>query len=457
MPRPKHCRARIARVESSRIFFCLLLPALLCAAPAIAAVPLFVDDAPDAALSLLEIGGDVRMRGYDLENMWDSDSDADADHWSVLRHRTRFFARLEMERGIGAYVRIANQNWGEGVTYGDKWEADNISNKIFVDNAYIDVAGFFDLPADLRIGRQDVFYGSGFVLRDGQSQMASTAGYMDGVRLRIEPAAALDVDLLYFKDQENRRDDAADDDVTLMGAYLTRESGIAKGTEEAYALYREDQNLGKKIWLYGGRVAHAWSNGLDYSLEGGLQRGDFADGIDQQAWGVKTEAGWTFESAPWRPRFFAGFAGLSGDDPATAESERWDVFFGGWPQFGDLMAWTFVNLGPGFNNISVYDPAYAEGSSVGGEAVYSNILIPSVGVETHPTQRLSAKLSWSPVTVQQTDGPDDFGDYYQLGARYSYSRHLTLSLYAALIDPGDAFGPDADVQHEIFWETKLAF
>ncbi|HMA84129.1 MAG TPA: hypothetical protein VKN73_00360, partial [Desulfosalsimonadaceae bacterium] len=51
---------------------------------------------------------------------------------------------------------------------------------------------------------------------------------------------------------------------------------------------------------------------------------------------------------------------------------------------------------------------------------------------------------------------DDFGDYYQLEAQHNYTDFLTFSLYAAAIEPGDAFIND-DTAHELYWETKLTF
>ena len=107
---------------------------------------------------------------------------------------------------------------------------------------------------------------------------------------------------------------------------------------------------------------------------------------------------------------------MSGDDPATLDvRERWDVYYGGWPQFGEHLAWTYTNLGPG-NGITRYDPTYAQGSSVPGEAVYSNLLMPSVGLEVKPHPRVTAKASWSWLHADQTaPGVDDeIGTYAQL-------------------------------------------
>jgi hypothetical protein len=395
------------------------------------------------------------MRGYSLENMWDVDSAQDGDHWALLRHRTRLFVKAEMARDVVGFVRIANQHWGEGVTDADRWEADNKSDKLFVDAAWLEAPRFLGLPLTLRLGRQDVMYGSGFVLFEGQSQTASTSMYLDGARARFAVSPTFDADLLWFKDQENQRALTAHDDATLGGLYLTRHA--ERGGQEAYVLRREDQLLHERIDLFGAR-ATGGVGALDYAVEGALQRGDAAGGLDQEAWGVKTELGWSPAGAPAAPRFFIGFVGLSGDDPATADAnERWDVFQGGWPQFGDIFAWTWLNLGAG-NAVGRFDPGYADGSCVIGEVVYGNLLMPTLGVSLQPAADWTAKLSTSRLTAQRVaTGSDAIGACHQLTLRYRYSPQLAFSLYAAFLEPGDAYGPDADTIHELYWEADLDF
>lgn len=411
--------------------------------------------AADDAGPVWKYGGDVRVRYYDMQNVWDWNYGDDADHWSALRLRSRVWASVGLERGVTGMLRLANQNWGEGVTdqrdaLGDRWEQDGKSGKVFVDAAYIEMDHLFDLPANLRLGRQSLSYGSGFVVFDGQSHLGSTATYFDGARLRLTPGASIDADLIYVLDQENRRDESVPDDIALMGLYLTGPCG-----GELYALRRVDDLLGKDTWLYGARFARTLAERFDLSLEYGLQRGDAAFDTDQEAWGTKLEAG--VKLGGWRP--FVSYVGLSGDDPATPDTrERWDVYYGGWPQFGEHLAWTYTNLGPG-NGITRYDPTYAQSSSVPGEAVYSNLLMPSVGLEVRPHPRVTAKASWSWLQADHTvPGVDDeIGTYAQLYTKYTYSQNLAFSLYGGYIDPGQALGDDADPQHLVYVDAELTF
>ena len=403
----------------------------------------------------IDFGGHVRFRGYDMQNMWDFNDDVDKDNWKTYRLRSSFQFKANVSENISGFLKLTNQTYGNGISDA----GDNVSNKVFVDNAFISVKDFFGTGTALSAGRMNLMYGSGFVLFDGNSQFASTNLYFDGLKVSIPLGDNAVLDALYFKDEENGRDEASKDDITLAGAYLTAHCPVMGGTQELYALNRDDESISKDIWVTGLRLSDKFDNGLDYSGEFAYQFGHFNDAadVDQDAMGYKLDLGFTLKDIPMAPRLFCGYVFLEGDDPDTDDKERWDVVYGGWPQFGDLLAWKYVNIGPG-NAITDYDANYNEGSSTGGEAVFSNISIATVGIGAMLYENLSAKFSYGILTADEADAgaDDDIGDYYQLQAKYDYSKNLSFSLYTAMIDPGDAHTGE-DEAYEIFWETMLKF
>ena len=160
------------------------------------------------------------------------------------------------------------------------------------------------------------------------------------------------------------------------------------------------------------------------------------------------------------PRLYVGYDFMSGDESGTTgDNEGWDVFYGGWPQFGDLLAWKYVNLGPHYNALSeVYD--YNKQSSTGGEAVYSNLQIATLGASANLLKNLNANLSYSKLTFDETKAgvDDDFGDYYQAKMKYKYNKQLSFTMYGALISPGDAFNATPkDDATEVYWESDYRF
>lgn len=416
----------------------------------------------------VDFGGQVRFRGYDMQNMWDFDNDKDGDNWNTYRLYTSIHFKATPTENVMGFIKLTNQTYGNGVTNKGAWEEDNKSNKVFVDNAYITVTDFFKTGTTFHAGRMNLMYGSGFVLFDGNSQFASTNIYFDGIKLSIPLGKNAVVDALYFKDEENNRDEASTDDITLSGAYLTAHCPVMGGQQELYALNRDDEILNKDIWMTGIRLSDKYENGLDYSAEFAYQFGQFDDSadIDQDAMGYKLDLGFTFKDAPMKPRIGCGYVFLEGDDPDTEDKERWDVYYGGWPQFGgqiggwpqigDLLAWKYVNLPT--NAIADYDANWNEGSSTPSEAAYNNLSIASVAVSAQLCENLKANLSYGLLTADETDPgkDDDIGDYYQLDLSYTYSKGLSFGLYSAMIDPGDAHVGD-DTAYEVFLETNLRF
>jgi hypothetical protein len=426
----------------------------------------------------VSIGGEVRAREYYFNNFNDSNDDNDFDRWDVMRHKASIWVQVDPTDKVSGYVKISDQNYGEGVTSAKQWEENNKSNKMFIDNAYIDVKEMFDLPVAARIGRQDVMYGSGFVLFDGTSWDASTAYYLDGVKLGWSITDNVLLDGLYFKEWEGNRDNINNDDITLGGGYLTvKKCPLTGAKDELYALNRADEILKKDIWMYGLRISDKFDCGFDYSLEGAIQKGDAYEDtvtderVDQDALGYKLGAGYTFKNTEMKPRAYLGYTFFSGDEDANDdENERWDVFYGGWPQFGDIISWKYLNL-PGNIIGTSYDPTYnklghSDTESGIGENIYSNFSIATIGVSADLFKNLSADLSYSLLTADETAPgyDDDIGDVYQLSLKYKYNPKLTFSLYWGIIEPGDAFDNPTtaategdDTASEFFIEADFKF
>jgi hypothetical protein len=451
------------------------------------AIPAYAID-----VSKIDFGGQVRVRGYQLENMWDFNNDTDGDDWSVFRIKSSLNAKVDLGDGVTGFIQFTNQTYGEVTTQKVVYDeglnpdlldpslpdeerkklndyltnktvvdySENIGNRVFVENAYIQVDKFLDLPVTLKIGRQNLMYGSGFVLFDGQSQMASTSIYFDAVKFTFHITDKILLDAIYAKDQENNRADNPKDDITLSGIYLTvQECPVLKAKNEFYILRRQDDSIEKDIAMVGFRTSNKLPLGLDYSLEMAYQGGDATKDLDQKAYGGKFEGGFTLDM-PIKTRLFAGYMINSGDDDDDDdESNVWDVFYGGWPQYGDLLAWNALNLGPK-NILNKVDPTYAAQSTVIAEAPFSNLQMISIGA-SGSYKNFSGKATLAKLYFHKLeDFDDEFGNYFQLSAKYSYSKALSFSMYAALLQPTGAFEEimdDPDDATEFYWETNIRF
>ncbi|HET98461.1 MAG TPA: hypothetical protein ENN98_07195, partial [Desulfurivibrio alkaliphilus] len=223
-----------------------------------------------AWLQNMTMGGEVIFRGYTLRNTWSFDDNVKDDDRDAFRLKGSLWSNYQATDDVNVRIQLTNQSWGEGAGVGD-----NKDNKVFLDNAYINVNNLLGLPLEATLGRQNVIYGSGFVILDGQSQYGSTSIYFDGVKLRWRIAEQLTLDGLYLKDRENRPGHATKDDITLSGLYfINQECPLTGMRQEFYLLNREDEDLGKDIWMYGARFSNRLAMGIDYSLEGAIQKGD---------------------------------------------------------------------------------------------------------------------------------------------------------------------------------------
>lgn len=406
-------------------------------------------------------GGQVAFRGYNVQNVWDFNDNDDTDNLDLFRTKGSLWTEFKASDDVTGRIQITNQTWGEGTGVGD-----NTDNKVFLDNAYINVKNLMNLPVEGTFGRQTMIYGTGFVILDGQSQFSSSSIYFDGIKLRWHITDQLMLDGFYMKDQENNLANNANgnagDDQTLSGFYLTNTKCPITGMQqELYALNRHDEAIKKDIWMYGARLSDTLANGIDYSLEGAIQTGDANATQDQDAWGAKMEGGYTFKNLGWNPRISLGYAFMSGDEAGSAgDNEQWDTFYGGWPQWGDLLAWKYLNIGPG-NALNTVYGSYDAQSTVAGEAVYSNLRIATLGAGVNPTDKLTLGISYSKLTFDETAPgiDDDFGDYYQATAKYQYNKHLSFGLYGAMLEPGEAFKTitPQDKATEATWEAEFKF
>ena len=171
----------------------------------------------------VKFGGQIRFRGYTMDNWFDFSDNGNPisgydDEWDMFRLKASLWTSVDVGDNITGYVKLTDQNYGENVA--TDFFDDNTTNHVFIDNAYIDAKNVLG-PISLKIGRQDLIYGTGFVILDGQSQFASTSIYFDGVKASWDITDAAELDVFYMKDQENDRAEGAEDDITLSGLYLT--------------------------------------------------------------------------------------------------------------------------------------------------------------------------------------------------------------------------------------------
>lgn len=331
----------------SRKMLCLLGLALLCAAtPAL------------AELNQVEVGGSLRLRfnyinnqlavpaptiqhgplatlgrpiggpfGPAVGSLYDWD-DAGQDY-SAVEQRTRLHVKASFTEDVSAFVEFDSYDvWGEDfrsnyLTGADARDGDNAAD-INLYQAYVDVKGMWGTPLSLRAGRQELAFGSQWLVGPRDFAFLYTGLSFDALRLTYG-AETFSVDAIAAKLAEGLGD-FGKDDTDLYSVYFSY-TGVEDHVFDAYWMFVRDDASATAfevdLHTLGLRAAGAFG-AFDYSAEAAWQLGD-ADGLpnafgtgdadtDYDTPGATAAVGYTFDTV-WTPRVYASATWLDGGDP----------------------------------------------------------------------------------------------------------------------------------------------
>ncbi len=317
--------------------------------------------------SVLTLGLEQRVRSEDWNNLSDFDS-ARPDGRTQYRFRTRVWADW---RPTEAFSFVAGVN-GE-YRWITRPDLPVPSREVCFDTLYADWRPGPDWS--VRIGRQGITRGEGFILLDGTPLDGSRTAFFDAMvgtwkgaggslEAMVIRNGRTDRLLPRFNEPRDPRDQQrlAEWDERAFALYYTRPGFYGEGGQlEAYALrvirsqdYRAPVDIrarpDRTVDVFGGRMVLPLGSDWSLTSEGAVQRGDQrsgAQGMDElplRAWGgyTRLKRSWNH---PWKPTASLGVVALSGDDPATRTLEGWDPLFGRWPKWSELYIYTLAGEG----------------------------------------------------------------------------------------------------------------
>lgn len=311
---------------------------------------------------VLEFGFQERVRSESWDNLVDHRSAA-PDFKTQYRFRTRAWAVVPLGEALTFAAGLVNEN--RKVARPDV--AFNGREVIF-ETLYLD---WRPSPAwALRVGRQTLMRGDGFVLMDGGALDGSRTGYVNALDLAwTRGNATLEFLALSnpFQDRYLPRLNGTDNpkerqllnerDEAALAVYGTWKRG--PHDLQAYAFHKTERRDSRattdpsfvpdrRVETLGLRLAEVIGKGLaatgEFALQGGRQLG--RPGTSEaptsiRAWGGQAQLTQTFETS-FRPEVTFGWVGLSGDDPATPAKEGWDPLFSRWPKWSELYVYSQV-------------------------------------------------------------------------------------------------------------------
>lgn len=453
--------------------------------------------------------------GQNVTSHWDWDSRG--DDYKLVEQRTvvNFTAKftdevstfIEFEQ-FHAWGTESRTNYILGTDFSPRRPAG-----VDLYQAYIEMNDVFQQPLRVRIGRQEMVLGSGWLVGNNSNHPEFLGLSFDGIRATYD-TDLFTVDAFRMKLAE-RSFVERDGDIDFSGIYTTYK-GLEDIDLDAYWLWvRDARNIEDShgFWFneaaerflglddYGATNMHTVGlraagviGSLDFSAEAAYQFGDAYhvgalfnplfygdDDATYSQWAADIELGYRFDTA-WQPRLYLGAAYIGGEDNR-------DITFWEWVNpFHDPEA--SVSFSRLFSN-RVYSPNIDEMSQL------SNSWNARIGIDLAPTDRvqLNATLAYfqaletfglppigrvgpfriplsGPFTFWTWDSDDSLGWEASLKATYQYSDDLEMEAgwhhffaddgqttgnytdFHGLLFSGGTDDKDADY---LYVQTKVAF
>jgi hypothetical protein len=301
-----------------------------------------------------EFGFEQRVRNENWNNILDYGDGTD-DEREQIRYRTRVWAKAPLTDTIDVFVGVNQET--------NQWlypSRTNHFDEVVLENAYVDFKKVFVKGLSLRVGRQNLTKGEGFLMFEGTPGDGSRNIYFNAANLayswkksKLELIGILNPKRDRMLPRINSQDKILQDwDESALGLYYTDNNHKNVGYEAYYfykketndylpptnAQYQPDRHLHTVGARAVRRLPRGWSLTGEFAGQWGAQHPD----VVIRGWGGYGYAKKQFTSR-WKPYLLGGWWGFSGDDPTTKNKiEGWDPLFSRWPKWSELYIYSQV-------------------------------------------------------------------------------------------------------------------
>ena len=442
------------------------------------AVALFVAVATPAFAETqsIRVGGDITSSYIKNANMNLNDSNGTLDDSSFLT-QARVYFHADLTDNVTAYVRVLSQReWDSQDNIGSS--ASNNEDGVKIDLAYVQLSEFLYSPLTVTIGRQEIEWGSGLVIADGNPNINPNSALDNGwygleagfdairVQLDFDPvtvdafAAKIDED---FSDGALTSSPRNEEDTILFGinfGYIfpsevlmewywlleAKKNSVAKGDVQDQSIHTIGVRaegaavaIDENLYLEG-ELAYQWGELLERTTTG--------RDIDRKAWAAILGASYMFQNE-YNPKVSLYYDYRSGDklSDGSSGSEKKDK------------AWAAPFYVRGIGNL--IDQL---SNGIGAEEVISgssNIHAVTLSGSFVPFEDIEVGLSliYAKFDEEVNDGRGtDLGIEYIGSVSYDYTEDVTFSLKGSLFDPDSGFkATQDDSAYEILSSVSVEF
>ena len=456
----------------------------------------------------VKISGDISVRGF-ARSDWDlqkGDPEANngtqsSDWASFVQSALSVQVDADLTDNVSAVIRLVNQRvWGDnnytsgtesvmpsynGITGIARNHGNADSYSVDVDLAYIELKEFLYSPLTLRIGRQDLWFGNGFIVGRNMQDPGQHLYAVEYTEITSFDAlrATLDydpwtIDLVYSKISENAM--RSDDDMDLFGVNVGYVFDEYNAEAEAYYWLKQSRNpgasVGTSITSQNGHIDNSvhtigargsfdpiedWTVALEGAVQGGqyLTNNQDADRVRYaMALDGLVECRVFQDDYAWRPVLSVEYIFYSGEknqnNPGTnSDWTGWDPMFRG--KF-DTAIREFQNVF--YATTQASSPAYTNQHQILGKIV----------LEPTDDITVSAKYAnfWLDQIFQEDVGGGiaentnkHIGQELDLQVVWDYTEDVSFGLLAAIFYPGNHFASfeDNDPATDLVGSVKLSF
>lgn len=403
-----------------------------------------------AELQNVEVGGKLQIRGnyYRMDKLGAS---------SFVSQRTLLNVKADFTNDVSTFIEFdSNNNWGDGFRSNYLTGIDGRGGSdVSLYQAYINVKNMWGTPLALRVGRQELVFGSEFILGNNSNGSNFQGLSYDAIRLTYA-TDMFKVDAFAAKLAESFQN-FGKGDLDLYGIYGSY-IGIEDVTIDAYGLLVQDNRVvGNDIDLYTFGLRGAGTiSGFDFDAEAAYQMGN-VDGIPSgcplgfgeadvkyDGFAANLDLGYTFDMT-WQPRVFGVVAYLEGGkkDGDCWSNDRTLPFN---RMFSDVSYSVFLDTNKNLTNLIYY----------------------GLGVQVMPTECVSVKLMGAYLDLDKTVlNQNSLGWEVDLSSTYHYSEDLAFTAgyshffgsnwnaeKACMFDKDDSYDPQFDY---FYAQTEIAF
>ncbi len=392
------------------------------------------------AENAVQIGFEQRIRNENWNNLSDH-SDSKDDQRNQIRFRSRVWASVPAGSNLTVYAGLVSET-------NKKIGTDLIADEIAFEALYLDLKHLFTPKLSLRIGRQDIQRGDGFILSDATPCDGSRTAYLNAAdlawragRSTVEFLAIFDPARDRFLPRLNNQHRGLTEwDDKAAGVYvthpLTRTSQV-----EGYYFYKTETGdrrastnpqfqPDRAVHTWGARAvfqpAKAWAVSAEWAREAGHQ---YDGNIPIAAWAGYANAKRTFDRRGC-PYLLAGYTAFSGDDPKTRRIETWDPLFSRGARWGDLLLYSMA--------------------SEKGVGYLTNALMPQIEAGWSPAKRLALRTTYYHVAALRSTRGELFQARGDVRVNDNWKAHVVYEHMTA----GD-FYPDRGKSYFLRFEISF--